>query len=152
MAARVSRKNKKQSPDHEKSQPKRLHVRFRVLVADDHAIMRDGLARVLNRQPDVAVVGAAANGQEAVVLARKLRPNVVVMDISMPLLNGIDATRAIKAARPRTRVIGLSMYGEPHYAAAMRQAGAEACINKTGAASELVAAILARHQALHGHF
>ena len=114
---------------------------IRVLLADDHEIMRDGLVRLLQEQGDITVVGVASNGAEAVELARKLHPDVAVLDINMPRLNGIDATRAIKTELPDMRIIGLSMYAEKEHVAAMREAGAETCLDKAGASSELLNAI-----------
>jgi len=116
-------------------------AQIRVLLADDHAILRQGLAQLLSRDPGILVVGEAADGEIAVKLARSLRPEVVLMDVSMPRMNGIDATRAIHAEFPEMIVIGLSLYAEPHRAEEMRKAGAAAYISKTEAAEVLVATI-----------
>ncbi len=97
--------------------------RIRVLLADDHIVMRDGLGRLLERLPDVEVIGKAADGQQAVDLAGQLRPDVVIMDVNMPGLDGVEATRRIKAVQPRARVIGLSMFNEEGVAEAMVAAG-----------------------------
>ena len=114
---------------------------LRLLLADDHALMRQSLARVLNEEPDLEVVGEAADGQQAVELTAQLRPDLVLMDVSMPVMNGIDATQAIRAASPHIQVIGLSMFEEPSQAQAMREAGAAQYVSKTSATEALVAVI-----------
>ena len=116
---------------------------IRVLLADDHNILRDGLAVVLNTQPGIEVVGFAADGEEAVALAASLQPQVVVMDVSMPRLDGIAATRQIAAACPQIKVIGLTMHADEDSREAMRAAGAVECLVKTGPTEDLVAAICA---------
>ena len=112
-----------------------------VVIADDHEIVRQGLVGLLGREPDMQLVGEAANGREAVDLAYRMRPDVLIMDVSMPLINGIEATRQIKAHVPEARVIGLSMATDPDTAERMRQAGADAYLCKTDSAEELLAAI-----------
>jgi PAS domain S-box-containing protein len=114
---------------------------LRVLLADDHEIVREGLRSLLSDQPDVEVVGEAANGREAVDQAYRLQPDVIIMDVAMPLINGDDATRQIKVHLPQTRVIALSMYEEPDMVDKMRRAGAEDYILKTAPSEKLVAAI-----------
>jgi signal transduction histidine kinase/ActR/RegA family two-component response regulator len=114
---------------------------YRVLFADDHKVIRQGLVAMLQGQQDIQVVGEAANGLEAVELARSLRPDVVVMDVSMPEMDGVEATRRIKAEQPAVRVIGLSMLEEEEIAERMRQAGAEAFINKAESSAMLLRAI-----------
>ena len=123
------------------STPEPSRPRLRVLLADDHEIVREGLAVLLNDHPDIEIVGQAANGREAVDLAYQLHPDVVVMDVAMPLMGGDEATRQIKLHMPNVRVIGLSMYEEDSMAEKMRRAGAEAYLLKTGPAEELLAAI-----------
>lgn len=118
--------------------------RIRVLLADDHAIVRQGLGSLLRGEPDIDIVGEAEDGQEAVDMARELRPDVVVMDVSMPRLNGCDATRAIVAELPGTRVVGLSMYDEAEMEAAMLNAGAAAYLPKGGPTQDLIATIRAQ--------
>jgi CheY-like chemotaxis protein len=114
---------------------------IRVMLVDDHAVMRQGLTRLLEAVPDIEVVGEAADGLEAVELARELAPDVVLMDLSLPKVNGIDATRMIHAARPEIRIIGLSMFEEPQQAQAMIDAGAVAYLTKSGPDESLIAAI-----------
>lgn len=116
-----------------------------VLLVDDHAIVRDGLKTLLQAQPDLRVVGEAANGREAVGTAAQLRPDVVVMDISMPDMNGVEAARRIHAARPETRIVMLSMHGNAEHVYRALEAGATGYLLKESAGSELVAAIRAVH-------
>jgi PAS domain S-box-containing protein len=115
--------------------------RLRVLLADDHKIVREGLISLLSEAGDVEIVGEAANGREAINQAYQLEPDVIVMDVAMPLINGDDATRQIKRHLPGTRVIALSMYEEADTKTAMRQAGAESYVLKTAPSEELLAAI-----------
>ena len=115
--------------------------RVRVLIADDHSVMRHGLAALLGDQPDMEIVGEAADGREAIELARELRPDVVLMDVSMPNVGGIEATRVIRGELPQVRVIGLSMFEEADQAQAMLAAGASAYLNKARPSEDLVAAI-----------
>ena len=115
--------------------------KIRILVVDDHKVVRQGLAKLLKAEPDMEVVGEAADGQMAVALTRQLLPDVVTMDISMPRMNGIEATRVIHAELPNVRVIGLSMFEETQQAVAMRNAGAVYYLTKSDASDVLVAAI-----------
>ena len=87
----------------------------RILLADDHTIMRNGLRLLLERQPDFTVVGEASNGQEAIELADLKNPDVVIMDVAMPIMNGIEATARITAAQPKTAVVILSMHSDESY-------------------------------------
>jgi PAS domain S-box-containing protein len=116
---------------------------IRVLLADDHALFRNGLGRLLKNEPCLEVVGQAADGKEAIELAQKLKPDVILMDVSMPRVNGIEATRIIHGQYPDIRIIGLSMYEDQERAQAMRDAGAADYKTKGCAAAELVAAIRA---------
>jgi PAS domain S-box-containing protein len=116
-------------------------VRIRVLIADDHAVVRDGLARLLEMHTDVEVIGLATDGQHAVELAIHLRPDVILMDVSMPRLNGIDATRRVRSELPQVCVIGLSMHAEDEMAGRMREAGAIHYLAKTAPPDAVVAAI-----------
>jgi PAS domain S-box-containing protein len=117
----------------------------RVLFADDHHVMRQGLIKLIIGQPNIQVVGEAANGREALDQARHLRPDVVVMDVSMPVMDGVEATRCIKAELPEVRVIGLSMYEDEHIVRTMREAGADAFVSKTISSAELLKAIYGEH-------
>jgi len=114
----------------------------RVLLADDHPVVRKGLADLLRERPEIDLVGEARDGEEAVAMARDTKPDVVLMDVSMPKLNGIEATRHITSEMPGVRVIGLSMHEEEDMPRAMREAGATVYLSKTTAADTLVDAIL----------
>jgi PAS domain S-box-containing protein len=114
---------------------------IRVLFVDDHKVMRKGLIQLIANQADIQVAGEAADGREAIEKARQLLPDVLVMDVSMPLMDGIEATRRIKAEMPHIRIIGLSMFEDEHVSVAMRIAGAEAFISKTASTTELLKAI-----------
>lgn len=114
---------------------------IRILLVDDHQVVRQALVQLLRAEPDLAVVGEAGTGTEAVALARQLVPDVVLMDINMPEMNGIEATRAIHAAFPAMRVIGLSMFDRGDQQAAMQDAGAVAYVSKAGPAEALLEAI-----------
>jgi len=114
---------------------------LRVLLVDDHQIVREGLATLLGEQQDMEIVGQAGDGREAIDLASRLEPDVVVMDIHMPGMTGDEATRQIKLRRPGTRVIALSMCDEAQMSEAMRQAGAEIYLVKTTPSEQLLAAV-----------
>ncbi len=121
-----------------------------MLLVDDHKVMREGLATLLNGQGDLEVVGQANNGREAVELANRLRPDVVVMDVAMPVMAGDEATRQIKSQWPDVRVVALSMFEERDMSEAMRRAGAERYLLKTAPSDEMLAAIRGRPAAA-GH-
>jgi CheY-like chemotaxis protein len=114
---------------------------IRVLLADDHTVMREGLAGLLGREPDIEIVGQAPDGKVAVEMAAELLPDVILMDMSMPELDGLEATRAIHNDYPGIRVIGLSMFDDDEHACAMREAGAVNYLTKSGPPERLVAAI-----------
>ena len=116
---------------------------MRILLADDHRLVRDGLEAVLAKEPGLTVVGAADDGEEAVAKVAELRPDVVVMDVSMPGSSGIEATRRIMAASREARVIALSMHADCRYVQAMLEAGAAGYLLKNAASDELVRAIRA---------
>jgi DNA-binding NarL/FixJ family response regulator len=116
---------------------------IRVLLADDHRLVRQGLAELLNREPDVELIGESSDGLETVALARALRPDVVVMDVGMPLLGGVDATQRIVHENPSAKVIGLSGHDEPRLVAGMLGAGAAGYVLKDVAFDELVRALRA---------
>jgi two-component system response regulator DegU len=113
----------------------------RVLVVDDHAGVRESVARVLEEEPDLEVVGEAVDGSSAVRLAAELEPDVILMDVVMPGLDGIDATRQILEQRPQTQVIGLSVHTLRTYVSRMLQAGARAYVLKDGDVAELLHAV-----------
>jgi CheY-like chemotaxis protein len=115
--------------------------RLRVLLADDHAVVREGLRRLLASEADIDIVGEAADGQEAADLAAALQPDVILMDLSMPRLDGIGATRAIHRVHPDIRIIGLSMFEDDSHAEVMRSAGAVDYLVKSGPPERLLATI-----------
>ncbi|MFO7965858.1 MAG: response regulator [Desulfobacterales bacterium] len=116
-------------------------AKIRVLLADDHPVMRDGLSQLLSLQPDIEVVGEASDGKEAVEKTREMSPDVVLMDVNMPNMNGVEATRLIHSEYPDIRIIGLSMFGVDSKASEMIYAGASAYRSKSGNTDLLVASI-----------
>ena len=114
---------------------------IRVLIADDHKIMLAGLRSLLEKQSDIEVVGEAENGRKAVQMAQEKKPDVVVMDVSMPDLNGIEATTQIKESVPESRVIALSMHSDKRFVMGMLRAGAAGYLLKDCASQELANAI-----------
>lgn len=121
------------------------HSAISVVLADDHAIVRDGLRMILEAQGDITVVGDAADGRQAVRLIQQLRPDVAVIDIAMPELNGIEATHEIRQTCPETQVIILSMYGTAEHVFRALQAGAQGYLLKESAGMEVVEAVRAVH-------
>jgi DNA-binding NarL/FixJ family response regulator len=115
--------------------------RIRILLADDHAVVRQGFKMILEAEADMEIVGEAGNGRQAVDLAEQLRPDVVVMDVAMPELNGIEATRRLASSVPRVRVIALSMHKDSVYVREILRAGARGYLLKDSGAADLVAAI-----------
>lgn len=116
---------------------------IRILLADDHQLFREGLRSLLEKEPDVKVVAEADNGRAAVELAGELKPDVVTMDISMPDLNGMEATQQMAKQVPGTKVIGLSMYSDRHFVEGMLKAGASGYLLKDCANEEFIRAIRA---------
>jgi DNA-binding NarL/FixJ family response regulator len=112
-----------------------------VLIADDHTLVRSGIRALLETAPDLAVVGEAGNGRQAVEMARALAPGLVLMDVGMAELNGIDAARQIRAAAPDTRVVMLSMHEDRQYVFEALRAGAAGYVLKGAAFAELLSAI-----------
>jgi two-component system, NarL family, response regulator NreC len=116
-------------------------MNFRVLIADDHGIVRQGLRALLEKSPEISVVGEASDGREAVRLAAELRPNIVVMDIAMPLLNGVDATSQILGRDPDIKVIILSMHSDESYILRALSAGAKGYLLKDSAEGDILPAV-----------
>ena len=114
---------------------------IRILIADDHQMLREGLRAILEKDEDIEVIGEASDGRTAVAMARTLRPDVVVMDISMPDLNGVEATRQIKAENPAVKVIALSRHSDRRYVLRMLDVGASGYVLKSGAYDELRRAV-----------
>jgi two-component system response regulator NreC len=120
--------------------------KLRILLADDHIVVRTGLRALLERQPNLKVVGESENGRETVELAASLGPDVVVMDVGMPILNGIEATKTIVTQRPATAVVILSMHADESYVMRALKAGARGYLLKDSAAADLISAIHAVSQ------
>jgi len=118
---------------------------IRVLLVDDHTLVREGIRLCLEAVGDIQIVGEAEDGRQAVSRARELRPDVVVMDISLPGQSGIDATAEIKRELPGVQVVGLSMYDNEEYVTRLLKAGAAGYVLKRSAATDLVAAVRAAH-------
>jgi DNA-binding NarL/FixJ family response regulator len=116
---------------------------IRIVLADDHVVMRNGLKLLLERQPNFAVAGEAVNGREAVEICEKLKPDVLVLDIAMPNLNGIEAARQIAAKMPKTAIVILSMHSDESYVLRALKAGARAYLLKDSAEADLINAIRA---------
>lgn len=117
--------------------------RTRILLADDHAVVRNGFRMILAAQEDLEVVGEASNGREAVEAAARLQPDVAVMDVTMPELNGIEATRRIAESAPRTRVLALSMHKDAVYVREILRAGAKGYLLKDSGEGDLLTAVRA---------
>ena len=116
---------------------------MKILLADDHNVLRKGLRRILEEQPDLEVVGEASDGREAVALNAKLRPDIVVMDIAMPLMNGLEATRQILQRNASVNVLILSMYSDENYVVQVLRAGARGYLLKDTAEEDLITAVRA---------
>jgi len=116
-------------------------AKIKVVIADDHAVVREGIKMILSREPDIEIVGEAGNGREALDLVAKTKPHVVVMDISMPEMGGVEATRRVKEAHPKVNVLALTMHEDESYVFQLLKAGASGYVLKRGAAQDLVQAI-----------
>jgi PAS domain S-box-containing protein len=125
------------------SKPAGVEKKIRIALVDDHIVLRQGLGGLLRCEPDFTIVGEASDGQSAIDLVRELKPDVVLMDISMPGMDGIQATQIIHKELPRIRIIGLSMFQEGEQQAAMREAGAVNYLTKSGPSETLIEAIRA---------
>ena len=115
--------------------------KIRVLIVDDHKILREGLIRLLQAERDMEVVGEAADGETAIQMARNLKPDVITMDVNLPVISGIEATRRIVSEIPGIRVIGLSMDETEDQETAMLRAGAIEYLHKAGPSERLITAI-----------
>jgi two-component system response regulator NreC len=116
---------------------------IRILLAEDHTLVRKGIHSLLAEQPDIEVVGEASTGYEAIAAAEKLKPDIVLMDINMPELNGLEATRQIRKLHPDIKVVVLTMYGNEEYVLQLLQAGAAGYVVKQSIPAELITAIYA---------
>lgn len=120
--------------------------KIKVLVVDDHTIVRDGICALLGLAGDIEVLGEASNGKEALEIIGKLMPDVVLMDIAMPVMGGLEATHRIRKEFPNTKVLALTQYVDKEYVFPIIEAGAYGFISKTAASSELVSAIRSVHR------
>ena len=114
---------------------------IRILLADDHAVVRQGFRAMLAQQPDITIVGEAGNGREVMALAEKTKPDLIVMDVAMPELNGIEATRRLTAIMPDIRILALSMHKDSVYVREMLKAGAKGYLLKDSGESDLLDAV-----------
>jgi len=121
-------------------------TKTRVLVTDDHAMVRDGICALLALTGDIEAIGIAANGREALDMVRELMPDVVLMDIAMPIMDGLEATRRIHKEFPKVKVLALTQYDDKSHVFPVIEAGASGFISKTAASSELVAGIRSVHR------
>jgi len=120
--------------------------KIRVLIVDDHALLREGICALLALQDDIGIVGEAADGREAVDKARQLEPDVILMDVAMPLMDGLEATRRIRKENPKAKILILTQYDNKEYVLSSIKSGASGCVPKRAVASELVSAIRAVHR------
>ena len=125
----------------EKGQARSDGAVFRVIIADDHAAVREGMAALFNCQPDFDVVSEACDGDEAIQQTWVLQPDAVVMDVEMPNVNGMEATRQIKRRQPHIVIVGFSLHADASVARVMAEAGADAYVAKTAPARQIVATL-----------
>jgi two-component system, NarL family, response regulator LiaR len=118
-----------------------MREKISLLLADDHALLRQGTAELLQREPDIEILGEADNGEEAIALARTLHPDIIIMDVRMPLLSGVEATRRIRSEMPEIQVLVLTAYDDDQYIFSLLQAGASGYLLKTAPIGDLVKAI-----------
>lgn len=114
---------------------------IRVMIAEDHTIVRQGLARLLSDQPGLEVVGQAVNGRDAVEMAEKLNPDIIIMDIAMPKMNGIEASKKIRKLLPGTKILILSMYSHEHYIHELLEVGVSGYLLKDSSGRDIIRAI-----------
>jgi DNA-binding NarL/FixJ family response regulator len=114
---------------------------IRILLADDHTIVRQGMARLLEEQPDLKIVGEATNGQAAIEQAFALKPDIIIMDIAMPRMNGIEATKKIRKQLPKTKILILSMYSHEHYIHQLLETGISGYLLKDSSGRDIIKAI-----------
>jgi DNA-binding NarL/FixJ family response regulator len=114
---------------------------IKVMIAEDHTIVRQGLARLLSDQPGLEVVGQAVNGRDAVEMAEKLNPDIIIMDIAMPKMNGIEASKKIRKLLPRTKILILSMYSHEHYVNELLEVGVSGYLLKDSSGHDIIKAI-----------
>ncbi len=120
---------------------------IRIMIADDHTIVRQGLARLLNDQPDLTVVGEAVNGRVAVDKALELKPDIIIIDIAMPQMNGLEAAKRIRKKLPKTKILILSMYSHEHYIHDLLETGVSGYLLKDSSGRDIINAI---HAAMKG--
>ena len=114
---------------------------IKLILVDDHDLVRNGMRRLLQEEPDIDVIAEAGTGEEAMKVCRELKPDVVLMDINMPGMGGLEATRRLLASNPKLRIIAVSMYAEEPYPSRLLEAGAAGYLSKDSAAEEVVAAV-----------
>jgi NarL family two-component system response regulator LiaR len=123
-----------------------LMKKIRVLIADDHALIREGIRSLLALAADIEIVGEAADGKQALEKVRQLMPEIVLMDLAMPVMGGLEATRRIRREYPATKVLALTQYDDSEYVLPVIEAGARGFVTKMSSSTELAAAIQAVHQ------
>lgn len=119
---------------------------IRILITDDHQLFREGISNLLSASPQIEIVGQAENGQQAIEKARQLKPDIVMMDLSLPLINGVEATRILQKELPQTKILVLSMHAEKNYIKEALEAGAAGYLSKDCTYDQLIEAINSVHQ------